>query len=160
MSESLKIIFLKENQSKLESLKKKKLDKPRQQQEEQMSEEEKVKQRSKPVSSTPVTGTPWCVVWTRDGRVFFYNPSEHVSLWERPSILKGRSDVDKLLNEPPKEVEIVKTTSSSSTTAKSSFNLSNSSIMQPGTIKKKLSTDNFQNINENSNDEPPFKKNK
>ena len=37
-----------------------------------LSEEEKVKQRSKPVSSTPVTGTPWCVVWTRDGRVFFY----------------------------------------------------------------------------------------
>ena len=104
-----------------------------------------------------MTGTPLCVVWTRDGRVFFYNPSEHVSLWERPAILKGRSDVDKLLNEPPKEVEIVKSTSSSSTTAKSSFNLSPAAALQPGTIKKKLSTDNFQNTSE---EEPPFKKNK
>lgn len=104
-----------------------------------------------------MTGTPWCVVWTRDGRVFFYNASERVSLWERPTILKGRTDVDKLLNEPPKEVEIVKTTSSSSSTAKSSSNLSS---LQPATIKKKLSTDSLQNLNENSNDEPPQKKNK
>ncbi len=104
-----------------------------------------------------MTGTPWCVVWTRDGRVFFYNPSEHVSLWERPAILKGRTDVDKMVSEAPKEVEIVKTTSSSSTTAKSSSNLSST---QPATVKKKLSTDSIQNLSENSNDEPPQKKNK
>ena len=150
-------------------MKKKKIEKPKQQQQEskaaqqqqqeELSEEEKAKLRSKPVSSTPVTGTPWCVVWTRDGRVFFYNPSEHVSLWERPAILKGRPEVDKLVNEPPKEVEIVKTTSSSSTTAKSSSNLS-STQQQPATVKKKLSTDSLQNLSENSNDEPPQKKNR
>ena len=30
---------------------------------------------SRPVSSEAVSGTPWCVVWTGDGRVFFYNPT-------------------------------------------------------------------------------------
>uniref|UniRef100_A0A915DP02 FF domain-containing protein n=1 Tax=Ditylenchus dipsaci TaxID=166011 RepID=A0A915DP02_9BILA len=28
---------------------------------------------SKPVSSTAIPGTPWCVVWTGDKKVFFYN---------------------------------------------------------------------------------------
>jgi len=69
--------------------------------ESELSEEEKAKQRSKPISSTAVPGTPWCVVWTRDKRVFFYNPSEKISLWERPTILVGRLDVDKLVKEPP-----------------------------------------------------------
>jgi transcription elongation regulator 1 len=39
-------------------------------------------------------------VWTKDKRVFFYNPSEKVSLWERPPILIGRLDVDKMIREP------------------------------------------------------------
>ena len=67
----------------------------------EMSEEEKAKQKSKPISSTAVPGTPWCVVWTRDKRVFFYNPSEKVSLWERPAALNGRIDVDRMVKEPP-----------------------------------------------------------
>ncbi len=67
----------------------------------ELSEEEKAKQRSKPISSTPVPGTPWCVVWTRDKRVFFFNPSEKVSLWERPAVLIGRNDVDKMVRECP-----------------------------------------------------------
>ena len=67
----------------------------------EMSEEEKAKQKSNPVSSTPIPGTPWCVVWTRDKRVFFYNPSEKVSLWERPAALIGRIDVDRLVKEVP-----------------------------------------------------------
>lgn len=66
-----------------------------------MSEEEKAKQKSKPISSTAVPGTPWCVVWTRDKRVFFYNPSEKISLWERPAALNGRIDVDRMVKEPP-----------------------------------------------------------
>ncbi|KAL1115966.1 hypothetical protein AAG570_005461 [Ranatra chinensis] len=60
--------------------------------------------KSKPVSSTPVPGTPWCVVWTGDGRVFFYNPSSRTSVWERPDELSGRTDVDKMVSTPP-EVE-------------------------------------------------------
>ena len=43
-----------------------------------------------------------CVVWTGDGRVFFYNPSTRTSVWERPEELNGRADVDKML-QPPKQ---------------------------------------------------------
>lgn len=57
--------------------------------------------RSKPVSSTPIPGSPWCVVWTGDGRVFFYNPSQRLSLWETPKEFDGRTDVEKLITVPP-----------------------------------------------------------
>uniref|UniRef100_T1IIS2 Transcription elongation regulator 1 n=1 Tax=Strigamia maritima TaxID=126957 RepID=T1IIS2_STRMM len=57
--------------------------------------------KSRPVSSTPVPGTPWCVVWTGDQRVFFYNPSTRTSIWERPDELRGRSDVDKMVQKSP-----------------------------------------------------------
>ena len=67
------------------------------------TEQEKAQEKSRPVSSTPVSGTPWCVVWTGDGRVFFYNPSTRTSLWERPDELMGRADVDKLTEGPPGE---------------------------------------------------------
>lgn len=42
-----------------------------------------------------------CVVWTGDGRVFFYNPSSRISVWERPDDLIGRIDVDKMVAGPP-----------------------------------------------------------
>jgi transcription elongation regulator 1 len=42
-----------------------------------------------------------CVVWTGDGRVFFYNPSSRTSVWERPEDLVGRADVDKMVSNPP-----------------------------------------------------------
>lgn len=70
-------------------------------------EDEKAKQnvakqdKSRPVSSTPIAGTPWCVVWTGDGRVFFYNPSSRTSVWERPEELVGRPDVDKVVSTAP-----------------------------------------------------------
>ncbi|KAG8184519.1 hypothetical protein JTE90_023533 [Oedothorax gibbosus] len=57
--------------------------------------------KSRPVSSTPISGTPWCVVWTGDGRVFFFNASTHSSFWKIPDDLKGRTDVEKLLQFPP-----------------------------------------------------------
>lgn len=56
--------------------------------------------KSRPVSSTPVHGTPWCVVWTGDNRVFFYNPSTKTSVWERPPDLIGRADVTEMLKSP------------------------------------------------------------
>jgi len=40
-------------------------------------------------------------VWTGDGRVFFYNPSQRMSLWERPEELQGRADVEKMVQNPP-----------------------------------------------------------
>ena len=40
-------------------------------------------------------------MWTGDGRVFFYNPSQRLSLWEKPEELLGRADVDKLIQGKP-----------------------------------------------------------
>lgn len=33
--------------------------------------------------------------------MFFFNPSTKTSVWERPSELRGRPDVDKLVKSPP-----------------------------------------------------------
>ncbi|CAF0903174.1 unnamed protein product [Brachionus calyciflorus] len=96
---------LKTLESKLENFKSKRIEKVFEKKEPELSEEEKAKLKSKPISSIPVPGTPWCIVWTRDKKVFFYNPSEKVSLWERPPILIGRIDVDKMLREPPGETD-------------------------------------------------------
>ncbi|KAL3123126.1 hypothetical protein niasHT_005059 [Heterodera trifolii] len=63
------------------------------------------KDKSRPVSSTAVAGTPWCVVWTGDNRVFFYNPSTRTSVWERPPELYNRPDVDLLVSKPPPSKE-------------------------------------------------------
>jgi len=46
-------------------------------------------------------------VWTGDGRVFFYNPSQRMSLWERPEELQGRADVDKMVQNPPETGELI-----------------------------------------------------
>uniref|UniRef100_A0AAR2JYR9 Transcription elongation regulator 1 n=1 Tax=Pygocentrus nattereri TaxID=42514 RepID=A0AAR2JYR9_PYGNA len=69
--------------------------------EEEMTEEEKAAQKAKPVATNPIPGTPWCVVWTGDDRVFFYNPTTRQSMWDRPDELVGRADVDKYIQEPP-----------------------------------------------------------
>ena len=42
-----------------------------------------------------------CVVWTGDGRVFFFNPSTRSSVWEKPEELQNRVDVDKLISNSP-----------------------------------------------------------
>ncbi|CAD5213148.1 unnamed protein product [Bursaphelenchus okinawaensis] len=57
--------------------------------------------KGRPISSSAVPGTPWCVVWTSDKRVFFFNPSTRVSVWERPPELYNRSDVDALVAKCP-----------------------------------------------------------
>ncbi|NP_938171.2 transcription elongation regulator 1a [Danio rerio] len=69
--------------------------------EEEMTEEQKAAKKAKPVATTPIPGTPWCVVWTGDERVFFYNPTTRLSMWERPEDLLGRADVDKAIQAPP-----------------------------------------------------------
>ncbi|XP_036381329.1 transcription elongation regulator 1 [Megalops cyprinoides] len=69
--------------------------------EEEMTEEERAAQKAKPVATFPIPGTPWCVVWTGDDRVFFYNPTTRLSMWDRPEELVGRADVDKSIQEPP-----------------------------------------------------------
>ncbi|GFO13671.1 transcription elongation regulator 1, partial [Plakobranchus ocellatus] len=89
----------KKNESSDESEDEKTEDKTEKQ--EEMTEEQKAAEKSRPVSSTPVPGTPWCVVWTGDGRCFFYNPSQRLSVWEKPEDLQNRPDVDKLLSSKP-----------------------------------------------------------
>ncbi|KAL4659770.1 transcription elongation regulator 1-like isoform X1 [Arapaima gigas] len=69
--------------------------------EEEMTEEELAAQKAKPVATNPIPGTPWCIVWTGDDRVFFYNPTTRLSMWDRPEELVGRADVDKSIQDPP-----------------------------------------------------------
>ncbi|XP_071949292.1 transcription elongation regulator 1-like [Antedon mediterranea] len=73
--------------------------------EEEMTEEEKAAEKAKPIATKPVPGTPWCIVWTGDGKVFFFNPSTRLSLWDRPDELVGRADVDRMVLAPPPDQE-------------------------------------------------------
>lgn len=41
-----------------------------------------------------------CVVWTGDDRVFFFNPTIHLSVWERPGELIDR-DISHIIEDPP-----------------------------------------------------------
>nr|XP_020472389.1 transcription elongation regulator 1-like protein isoform X2 [Monopterus albus] len=61
---------------------------------------EEGRKNKRPVASTPVPGSPWCVVWTGDDRVFFFNPTIHLSVWERPGELIGR-DISSIIEDPP-----------------------------------------------------------
>ncbi|XP_010867400.2 transcription elongation regulator 1-like protein isoform X1 [Esox lucius] len=67
------------------------------------SVEENVGPKDKrPVASTPVPGSPWCVVWTGDDRVFFFNPTMQLSVWEQPVDLKDRGeDLNRIIEDPP-----------------------------------------------------------
>jgi hypothetical protein len=59
--------------------------------------------------------TPWYLVWTEDGRVFYYNNCTKKSIWLRPDELIGRPDVDKMIGEclgarnPEKVAKVVAT---------------------------------------------------
>ncbi|XP_050430254.1 transcription elongation regulator 1 [Adelges cooleyi] len=83
-----------------------------------VAEKLKIQDKTRPVSSTPVEGTPWCVVWTGDGRVFFFKPSTRTSVWEKPDDLKGRTDVDKMVSNPPEVVQALKSAEGQSPTKK------------------------------------------
>lgn len=54
----------------------------------------------KPVSTMAIPGTPWCVVWTDQKRVFYFNPSTKTSVWDRPAELRNREDVDRMVSNP------------------------------------------------------------
>ncbi|XP_054440910.1 transcription elongation regulator 1-like protein [Pteronotus mesoamericanus] len=56
---------------------------------------------SRPVASAPVPGSPWCVVWTGDDRVFFFNPTMQLSVWEKPRDLRHRGDLNRIIKDPP-----------------------------------------------------------
>jgi transcription elongation regulator 1 len=109
--------------------------------EEEKTKEVKSQDKSRPVSSTPVPGTPWCVVWTGDGRVFFYNPSSRTSVWERPDELLKRTDVDKMVSTPPDAVGTpAKTDSAESPSKKRASDESESEEETPAKKPKKEET--------------------
>ena len=41
-------------------------------------------------------------MWTGDERVFFYNPSQNISVWDCPEDIEDRVDVKKLVQTPPR----------------------------------------------------------
>lgn len=134
------------------SEKKKKQDAERKKKE----EEDKAKQqaakqqdKSRPISSTPIAGTPWCVVWTGDGRVFFYNPSTRTSVWERPDDLIGRPDVDKAVSTAPDQL-----TQSAATKDEKPKTLHTEIIIEKFVISSKRS----ESESSGENDEIPQKK--
>nr|XP_055032047.1 transcription elongation regulator 1-like protein [Misgurnus anguillicaudatus] len=64
-------------------------------------DEDSLPRDKRPVASTPIPGSPWCVVWTGDDRVFFFNPTMHLSVWEKPMDLKDRGDLNRIIEDPP-----------------------------------------------------------
>ncbi|NWR60513.1 TCRGL protein, partial [Bucorvus abyssinicus] len=66
-----------------------------------VNEDDSTSNGNKPVASTPVPGSPWCVVWTGDDRVFFFNPTMQLSVWEKPVDLKHRGDINRIIEDPP-----------------------------------------------------------
>ncbi|XP_028826245.1 transcription elongation regulator 1-like protein isoform X2 [Denticeps clupeoides] len=64
-------------------------------------EEDNAPKHQRPVASAPVPGSPWCVVWTGDDRVFFFNPTMQLSVWEKPMDLKDRGDLNRIIEDPP-----------------------------------------------------------
>ncbi|XP_062491169.1 transcription elongation regulator 1-like protein isoform X2 [Pezoporus occidentalis] len=66
-----------------------------------VNEDDSSSSGNRPVASTPVPGSPWCVVWTGDDRVFFFNPTMQLSVWEKPVDLKHRGDINRIIEDPP-----------------------------------------------------------
>lgn len=118
------------------------------------AEKPKSTDKSKPVSSTAVPGTPWCVVWTGDNKVFFYNPSTRTSVWERPPDLIGRSDVTEMLKSPA-AAEKIKSRNIPPGFASNPMGTSNNFVTSGG--KKKQSSANDSDSEETP---PPSKKKK
>ncbi|XP_064344696.1 transcription elongation regulator 1-like protein [Camelus dromedarius] len=69
---------------------------------------------TRPVASTPVPGSPWCVVWTGDDRVFFFNPTMQLSVWEKPVDLRNRGDLNRIIEDPPHKRKLEATTTNHS----------------------------------------------
>ena len=50
------------------------------------------------MTSVPVSGTPWSIVWTSDGRVFFFNATQRKSYWQIPIELEKNKKVREMLD--------------------------------------------------------------
>ncbi|KAL5471285.1 hypothetical protein EMCRGX_G029382 [Ephydatia muelleri] len=54
-----------------------------------------------PIASVAITGTPWCVVWTSDQKMFYFNAVKRLSMWSMPEELEDNPQVAKVIDEPP-----------------------------------------------------------
>ena len=45
-----------------------------------------------------MVGTPWSLVWTSDGRVFFFNATQRKSYWQIPIELEKNKKVREMLD--------------------------------------------------------------
>eukprot|EP00731_Ephydatia_muelleri_P020676 Em0013g403a len=54
-----------------------------------------------PIASVAITGTPWCVVWTSDQKMFYFNAVKRLSMWSMPEELEDNPQVTKVIDEPP-----------------------------------------------------------
>ncbi|XP_042557396.1 transcription elongation regulator 1-like protein [Dipodomys spectabilis] len=91
---------------------------------------------NRPVASTPVPGSPWCVVWTGDDRVFFFNPTMQLSVWEKPVDLKNRGDLKRIIEDPPHKRKL-----KASTTDSSDGSISDDGLEDPSLKTKRNRTD-------------------
>jgi transcription elongation regulator 1 len=106
-----------------------------------------------------------CVVWTGDGRVFFYNPSSRTSVWERPEDLIQRADVDKAVGTPPEQLlgsQVALAAAAAHSTKKNGDDgSSKTSINDGGVVMMDLSTSEKKRSDSDSSensDETPNKK--
>ena len=58
-------------------------------------------QSSKPIASELIPGTSWCVVWTGDEKIFYFNPTTKISIWEKPEELLENEKLDEILEAGP-----------------------------------------------------------
>lgn len=63
--------------------------------------------KSKPVASQLIPGTSWCVVWTGDGKMFFFNPTTRLSIWERPEELENNDKIEEIMSKGPPQKQPV-----------------------------------------------------
>ena len=55
------------------------------------------------MASQLIPGMPWCVVWTGDEKVFYFNPTTKVSVWEKPEELVDNDNVNEILEAGPEK---------------------------------------------------------
>ena len=91
---------MKKEREELEKVEKQKREKEEKDKLEKEAKEAEAKARAKPVASEPVPHSAWCVVFTGDNRVFYFNPSSKLSVWHRPEELLHNKDVDRILTSP------------------------------------------------------------
>ena len=54
-----------------------------------------------PIAREQIPGTAWVLVWTSDGKHFFFNALTKQSEWDLPADLENNLDIEPLLEDPP-----------------------------------------------------------